>query len=124
MQQRVYVFVDGKVPLILNNGEVYEAYSLMFGTVLQLPANVSLDSANGYAVMMIETLNDYENRGSYTTFVTSKSVAAEQGRLDVYNRIVDIFNKDYNKTYSMRDIELANQAYDDMVEAKKSKTSE
>lgn len=118
MQQRVYVFVDGKVPLILDTGELYEAYSLMFGTVLQLPGNVTLESANGYVVMMIDTLNDYENRGSYTTFVTSREVALEQGQLSVYEDIVRNFNNDYVKTYTKRDVVVANQAYDDLVAAK------
>ena len=116
MIQRTYVFVDNHVPLRLQDGTIYEVYAPMFINIIEKPANVMVDTANGFLVFDIVTLEDYQDVGGTTTFVTTSKIAREQDKLSEYGFVVNLLNHDYNKTYTIEQINEYNAKYDQMLE--------
>lgn len=119
MIQRTYVFVDNHVPLRLQDGTIYEVFAPMFIDIIEKPANVMVDTANGFLVFDIVTLEDYQDVGGTTTFVTTSQLAREQDKLSEYGFVVNLLNHDYNKTYTIEQINEYNAKYDQMLEESK-----
>lgn len=116
MIQRTYVFMDTVIPFVTDDGYIVEVYSHMIGKVIPLPANVTMDYAQGRVVLIIDTMTDYKEVGATTTFVTSQTTAYVQGMESTYLDTITMFNQDYNKTYTLDEIILFNKKYAELEE--------